>query len=764
MAEGETKRKRFKYLLARGSARFSVTQLLLLLAVVFVFFPLAVSTYWGYTQSRIYLTEAAFRNIRNVAALEALETLAVVRTAERLVPSIVTGNEHLLATMTARSSARDESRERRLSEVLHVHLKAKASENPSVDEFLVLSSTGALIGSSQQRDDLDVDLSESDCFEQGQRMSGVVGFMFPKLPEGSAPKSNELIHYDDLAADGPTGEPRLLVASPIRDGSDTFLGVFCARFNLDIQRRLFSAHMQRTRFATLYLLDEQERIVTGTFDREATVAVGERYSSQLGRDDLGRVAAEGRYEDASGKEMLVAYEPIPVFDWAIVVEAPVVYALADLRQLRLRAIVGSLVLLGVLFGCVVLAWRMVVLPLRGLAHASERMASGVTGTTVPPRGPSELVDLARAFNRMSLGLKESRDLLETRIVERTRELRDSQAFLELLLDSIDRRVVVVDKNLRIVKANAAATRMHGLVLVGECCCTAFEGASVPLDDCPIRRTFDTGQSVAEERSQRTLRGLEPVYVETYPILDAHGEVGSVVEIGRVVTAEMQLQQQIVHQEKMAAFGQLAAGVAHEIGNPIASIQSQLQLAQEDPEFAEQTLDVVKQQVERMDRILRQLVEFTRTRQDEIGLVSANEIIQNVAWLVEHHPLARSVSIEFELERDLPAVRVNEDHLVQVLLNLALNALDAIEEVGRLIFETRAEGGQVAIRVRDSGCGIDKADRPHVFEPFFSKKRKGRGTGLGLFVSRGIVEEMGGKLELESSDSSGTVFIVRVSSD
>jgi signal transduction histidine kinase len=384
-----------------------------------------------------------------------------------------------------------------------------------------------------------------------------------------------------------------------------------------------------------------------------------------------------------------------------------------------------------------------------------------------------MIELATAFNRMSLALRASQEMLESRIAEGSRELRDSQEFLELLLDSIDQRVVVVNAKYEIIKANAAAMRMHGRELVGARCCEVFEGLSDPPEDYPARRTFETGRPASDERSQRTVRGQEAVYVETYPVLDAAEGVESVVEIGRVVSAEKQLQMQMVYQERMAAFGQLAAGVAfgqlaagvaHEIGNPLAAIESQLQLAQGDPSRVEQTLGVVRKQVGRMARMLRELVEFTRRRRDEVMLASANQVAEDVARLLEHDPRARRVKIVRRLAENLPGIRTQQDHLVQVLLNLGLNALDAMPETGTVEFVTGVENGQVTIRVRDTGGGITEKARARLFEPFYTTKGPGRGTGLGLFVSKGIVEAMGGVLELERTGPEGTTFVVRLTAD
>ncbi|MDH3285887.1 MAG: ATP-binding protein, partial [Acidobacteriota bacterium] len=402
-----------------------------------------------------------------------------------------------------------------------------------------------------------------------------------------------------------------------------------------------------------------------------------------------------------------------------------------------------------------------VLPIQALSNTSERMASGPPGETVEPGGPREIAELATAFNRMSLALRDSHATLESGIAERTVALRESREFLELLLDSIDQRVIVVNRGYRIIKANAAAVRMHGRELVGHRCYEVFEGLDEPPGDYPTRCTFETGRVASDERSQNTVRGREAIYVESYPVLDADGRVESVVEIGRVVTAEKQLQMQMVYQEKMAAFGQLAAGMAHEIGNPLAAMDSQLRLAQDDPDRIEETLEVVRKQVGRMERMLRRLVDFSRRKRGEVVLTSANQVVDDVAQLLKHDPRSRTIEIGSRLAEHVPGIRAKEDDLVQVLLNLGLNAVDAIDEEGTVEFETGVDDGHVTVRVRDTGSGVPEEARRHLFEPFFTTKWPGHGTGLGLFVSKGIIERIGGQLELEQTGSEGTTFVIRL---
>jgi len=233
-----------------------------------------------------------------------------------------------------------------------------------------------------------------------------------------------------------------------------------------------------------------------------------------------------------------------------------------------------------------------------------------------------------------------------------------------------------------------------------------------------------------------------------------------VLVGRVVTAEKRLQAEL---EKMATFGRLAAGVAHEVGNPLASISAQLRMNREASDLtqARQTITVVERQVDRVTRLLRELMNFARRRRDEVTLVQVNEVVEDVARLVAHDWRTQSTVIETHLAGALPGVRAKEDPLTQVLLNLTLNAIDAMGGSGTLTIETSAEGGFVTCRVADTGPGIPPDIVPRLFKAFFTTKEAGRGTGLGLFVSRNLVEGFGGTLEIERTSPEGTVFAVRL---
>lgn len=339
---------------------------------------------------------------------------------------------------------------------------------------------------------------------------------------------------------------------------------------------------------------------------------------------------------------------------------------------------------------------------------------------------------------------------------------DDHELAELLLNALDSRVAVISPQYRVLRANSASLRRYSDLLARDAH-EVFEGARGPCKTCPVCLAFATGRPVEADDAEGSGSLTELVHVRATPMLDAAGQVYAVLRLSRVVTAERQLQAELMLREKMSAFGLLAAGVAHEIGNPLAAIVSQLHLARagRDPELAQTTLEVVAREVTRIQELLRDLINFARRPRTGHSLVSLDTVVEDVWRLISHEPRAQRVTIERHQATAPPAVHAKVDHLVQVLLNLGLNALDAMPDGGTLTFATAVEGAWAVVRVTDTGHGIPASVQGRLFEPFFSTKDVGRGTGLGLFVSRGIVRELKGSLVIEHTGAEGTVFCLRL---
>ncbi|MGQ0633216.1 MAG: sensor histidine kinase [Planctomycetaceae bacterium] len=232
------------------------------------------------------------------------------------------------------------------------------------------------------------------------------------------------------------------------------------------------------------------------------------------------------------------------------------------------------------------------------------------------------------------------------------------------------------------------------------------------------------------------------------------------------TRELQQSQAlVVQQEKQAAFGLLAAGIAHEVGNPLAAISSLVQMLQRRPsdDYTRERLEMVDDQLRRIQGTLRELVDFSRPANTQKTMCDVHEVLDAALNIAKYYKRTKGKRIVTRYAEHLPALRVVRDQLVQVFLNLVLNAMDATDEGGSIEIATRLVDGWIQVTVRDDGHGIAPDNQRRVFQPYFTTKETG--TGLGLFVCKHIVEQTGdGRIELTESSPGGTTFTVSLTCD
>jgi two-component system, NtrC family, sensor kinase len=228
------------------------------------------------------------------------------------------------------------------------------------------------------------------------------------------------------------------------------------------------------------------------------------------------------------------------------------------------------------------------------------------------------------------------------------------------------------------------------------------------------------------------------------------------------TRELQQSQaHVLHQEKMAAFGLLAAGIAHEVGNPLTSISSLIQMLQrrDQDSYTRDKLALVSGQLDRIQTTLRELVNFSRPASTARARVSIAEVVQEALNIAKYYKRTKGRHIEASVPRDLPAVVGVRDQLVQVFLNLILNAIDATDTGGQILVGADIDADHLVIHVEDNGVGIAAENQGLLFQPYFTTKK--HGTGLGLFVTRALVVEHGGTIEVTSRPGEGTRFCLKL---
>ena len=384
---------------------------------------------------------------------------------------------------------------------------------------------------------------------------------------------------------------------------------------------------------------------------------------------------------------------------------------------------------------------------------------------------NELVESARSTELADRRTEELRELalsLEEKVNERTELLIRAKRTWEQTFDAISDPLSIVDPNRRIVRTNLAWAAVAGRDVrrvTGRTCHEELFGAKERCAGCPLEKTLQGGQmAVTEVRSARNDR----IYrVTTFPMntrADRGTDPDRAVCHYRDVTEEKAIQRILLQTEKMAAVGQLAGGIAHEINNPLGAILAFAQLALRDVEAETETWDFLKEIEEgalRCRDIVQNLLTFSRpSRGDDIGEMDINGVIDRACVLLGHEFTDPRWHLELRCRPGLPPVRGNRNRMQQVVVNLLTNAKAAMPSGGSLTVETAMDDeGRVVLSVRDTGTGIPDAVLPHIFEPFFTTKDEGEGTGLGLALSYGIVKEHGGSIEVDTEPGAGTTFRV-----
>src|SRR5438034_1576815 len=360
------------------------------------------------------------------------------------------------------------------------------------------------------------------------------------------------------------------------------------------------------------------------------------------------------------------------------------------------------------------------------------------------------------------------DITERREMER--RLHQQQEFARRLVDSFPDLILVLDANAHYTFVSPRCKDVLGYD-IEEAQNMAFGGRTHP-EDLPAAESLYQDiiagrQSFAslEIRVRHKLGEWRRIRFNFSPLADEKGNVEGVVLSGRDVTDLKRLEEQLIQAEKLAAMGQMLAGVAHELNNPLTAILGVTELVREREgldDSMKRQLDLTHRQARRAARIVQNLLEFSRPASPQKKPIDLSTIIERTLQLHEHSLRRNQVEVDFTPRTDLPAIVGDANQLIQVFLNLISNAEQAIREVresGRIQIRLSSASGNVIATVQDDGVGISPEALPKLFDPFYTTKRPGGGTGLGLSICLSIAREHGGTIQAESLPGGGSAFRV-----
>jgi two-component system NtrC family sensor kinase len=357
--------------------------------------------------------------------------------------------------------------------------------------------------------------------------------------------------------------------------------------------------------------------------------------------------------------------------------------------------------------------------------------------------------------------------------ERAEATDAERRFTELIIDLLPVGLYAVDRDYRITVWNRnreiGTQGLRRTDVVGR---TVFE---VLTRQPPAQlkqefdRIFETGEVRQTEMAVEGVHGTRTYRLTRIPMRAGGDAITHVITIGEDVSEWRDVQAHILQSEKLAAVGQLAAGIMHEINNPLATIAACVAAGEGrladvsgagEPALREY-LAIIDREVQRCTSIVDGLLDFSRPKGQSKVSLSVSALVDETLFLLKHHQRFKRMAVDRELETGLPRILGNKEQLIQALMALLLNAVDAMEQGGRLTLRAaRApRGDEVVVEVEDTGVGIPRESQAKIFEPFYTTKQPGRGTGLGLSICYGIVEDHRGRIEVDSIPGQGSTFRV-----
>ncbi len=403
------------------------------------------------------------------------------------------------------------------------------------------------------------------------------------------------------------------------------------------------------------------------------------------------------------------------------------------------------------------------------AHCEETVCRLVDAAAQQTSLAVHISTLYQAARQVSAGLA-------VEVERRTAEVEAQRRFIEAIIDGLPLSLYAIDRDYNIVAWNRNRELgelgiPRGSVL-GKNIFSVLTRQKRELLESEFAQVFETGEIQRIELETTAANGRVTHWlISKIPMwIDRSGEVSHVITVGEDISARVEANRGVARAEKLAAVGRLAAGVVHEINNPLATISAcaeSLESRLKEGAFADsgalddfrEYLGLIRSEAFRCKSITNGLLDFSRTRAAEHSALNLGDVISSATRLLAHQQRREGIDFHIDIPDELPLVSGDPGQLQQVIIALSTNSIDAMPDGGVLSISARTDGTNVLVEIKDSGHGIPPEHLTKIFEPFFTTKEVGKGTGLGLAVCYGILTEHGGSLDVQSAVGVGTTITI-----
>lgn len=460
-------------------------------------------------------------------------------------------------------------------------------------------------------------------------------------------------------------------------------------------------------------------------------------------------------------EVLQVKTTIQDLNWMLVMEQPKRTAYAPINSM-LQVGFSTVAIVTLIVSLIsVYAGLYFTKPIVLLDHAMKKLKRSEKVEPLELKRNDEMGKLADSFNEMT-----------TELQEKSRQLELEKERLNVVVGGIGAGLALVKNNYMVTWMNPILEKWVDYDKLTLPCYTFIGGSTTPCEDCPITCPQQLVETIGNKVMKfRTAKGEERIFQHrVYPLNHAIEDEGEFLLVIEDITEQKEMEEKMIQTDKLSALGLMASSFAHEVNNPLTTINvyaedlnDRLIMNDCDLDEAEMKyyLKKIVENTERCKKITNNLLNFSRKSHWSISSIDLQETIQNSISLVEHTLTKKKIALQLRIAPQLPTILGDSLKLMQVLVNLINNSVDAMNEGDSLTISALKEGENIVLTVADTGSGIPEEALTRVLDPFYTTKPIGEGTGLGLSVCYGIVQQFGGTMKIESQLTKGTSVIVHI---